>query len=66
LATPSQLRGFITPGEDVARRWKSAPISAQREIARLLFTSDYLGRMVVTPGQRGRYMPAEERVVWRR
>jgi site-specific DNA recombinase len=66
LSTPSQLRGFITPGADVARRWESAPMSARREIARLLFTSEYLGRMVVTPGQRGRYMPAEHRVVWRR
>jgi site-specific DNA recombinase len=65
LSTPAQLRGFITPGEHVARRWESTPMAARREIARLLLSPEYLGRMVVLPGQRGRHVPAEERVVWR-
>ncbi len=67
LATPSALRGLIEPGQDVARRWKAAPMSARREIARLLLTPDLIGELRVTrspvPGHR---VPAENRVQWRR
>lgn len=67
LATPSALRGPIEPGQDVARRWKAAPMSARREIARLLLTPDLIGELRVTrspvPGHR---VPAENRVQWRR
>src|SRR4029453_11304050 len=49
LATPTALHGFITPGADVARRWAAAPMSARREVARLLLTPEMLGEMRVTP-----------------
>jgi DNA invertase Pin-like site-specific DNA recombinase len=70
LATPSALHGFITLGADVARRWESAPMSARREVARLLLEPEMIGEMRVTqrpagwPG--GRHVPAASRVVWRR
>jgi DNA invertase Pin-like site-specific DNA recombinase len=69
LATPNALHGFIPPGADVARRWHAAPISARREIARLLLTPDMLGELRVTPRPAGwpggRHIPAASRVVWR-
>ena len=69
LATPSALHGFITPGADVARRWHAAPMSARREIARLLLTPDMLAELRVTPRPAGwpggRHIPAASRVVWR-
>jgi hypothetical protein len=40
--TPSALAGLLAgdhPGEDVAQRWQRAPISARREVLRLLFDS---------------------------
>jgi site-specific DNA recombinase len=39
--TPPALVGLLAgdPGEDVAARWDRAPISAQREVLRLLFSS---------------------------
>jgi site-specific DNA recombinase len=66
LSTPSVLRA-IMPGKDVARRWKSAPMSARREVARLLLAPGVLGELRVTrsttPGHR---CPVGERVSWRR
>jgi DNA invertase Pin-like site-specific DNA recombinase len=49
LATPSVLRGLITPGEDVAARWEGVPMSARRDIARLLFVPEVLGELRVAP-----------------
>jgi DNA invertase Pin-like site-specific DNA recombinase len=67
LATPSALLGFITPGADVGRRWRTAPISTRREIARLLLAPDMLGQLRVRrAGHGGRHVPAMERVGWRR
>jgi DNA invertase Pin-like site-specific DNA recombinase len=70
LATPSALFGFITPGSDVGRLWRSAPMSTRREIARLLLAPDMLGELRVTPRPAGwpggRHVPAYDRVVWRR
>jgi site-specific DNA recombinase len=69
LATPSALHGFITPGTDAARRWEAAPMSARREVARLLLTPEMLGEMRVTPRPPGwpggRHVPAASRVIWR-
>lgn len=63
LSTPSVLRGLISPGEDVVGRWKAAPMSTKREVARLLFAPERLGELRVTrspkPGHRG---PIEQRV----
>jgi site-specific DNA recombinase len=70
LATPSALRQFISPGADVADRWHVAPMSARREVARLLLTPEMIGELRVTPRPAGwpggRHVPAYDRVVWRR
>jgi hypothetical protein len=62
LATPNALRGLIEPGADVARRWKAAPMSTRREIARLLFTPTLLGELRITPSGPGKRLPAEDRI----
>lgn len=66
LTTPARLRGLITPGKDVARRWKAAPMAARREIARILLTADLLGELRVVRAGSGRRVPAVDRLVWRR
>jgi site-specific DNA recombinase len=70
LATPSALQGFINPGADAARRWQAAPMSARREVARLLLTPEMIGELRITPRPAGwpggRHVPAYDRVVWRK
>lgn len=69
LTTPSELRSLIAPGEDVHQRWASMPISAKRQVMRILLSADHLGELAVKrrPGGRsGPKVPLEERVVWRR
>jgi DNA invertase Pin-like site-specific DNA recombinase len=65
LATPSILRGLIAPGIDVARRWAAAPMSARRDVARILLAPDVVGELRVTrapkPGHRS---PVHERVTF--
>jgi hypothetical protein len=69
LATPSALRQFISPGADVAQRWQAAPMSARREVGRLLLSPEFLGELRVArrppawPG--GRHIPVAERVILR-
>jgi hypothetical protein len=67
LSTPSVLRGLVGPGDDVAHRWGLAPISARREVARLVLSPELLGELRVTrspsPGHR---TDVTDRVVWRR
>lgn len=64
LITPSALRGLIEPGDDVARRWATAPMSTRRDIARLLLTPTLIGELRITPAGPGRRVPAEERIQW--
>jgi DNA invertase Pin-like site-specific DNA recombinase len=70
LATPSALQGFISPGADVARRWQAVPMSARREVARMLLRPEMIGELRVTPRPAGwpggRHIPAAERVILRR
>ena len=70
LATPSALHGFISPGADVTRRWRAVPMSARREVARMLLTPEMIGELRVTPRPAGwpggRHIPAAERVILRR
>jgi hypothetical protein len=68
LSTPSALRGLIEPGADVARRWEAAPMSAHREIARLLLSPELIGQLRLLPSPRRgrRRTPAQDRVEWRR
>jgi len=67
LTAPDALRGLIEPGPDVARRWAAAPVSARRQVARLLCSPEVLGELRVMPapssGHRGN---AADRVVWAR
>ena len=63
LSTPPRLAGLIEPGPDVADRWSAAPMSARREVARIVLSPGHLGVMRV---QRGRGIPAYKRVTWAR
>jgi DNA invertase Pin-like site-specific DNA recombinase len=68
LLTPAVLRGIITPGADVAEQWKNAPMSARRELARLLLRPESLGTVAVhrrqDRGPRDVRCPAEDRVTF--
>jgi DNA invertase Pin-like site-specific DNA recombinase len=70
LATPSALRSLITPGRDVAKRWKAAPVAARREVARLLLAPNVLGELRVQRRPAGvskhATVPVADRVTWRR
>ena len=70
LATPPVLAGIITPGRDVKRRWKAAPIAAKREVARLLLSPAILGEVqghpltregAPRPGRAARHLPPRRR-----
>jgi DNA invertase Pin-like site-specific DNA recombinase len=67
LRTPPAL-SVLPPGKDVARRWKAAPMSARRMVARMLLAPSMLGELRLgrtpTPGRRA--AAVAERVEWRR
>ncbi|WP_240135089.1 recombinase family protein [Streptomyces sp. MUM 178J] len=63
LTAPAVLTDLIRPGADVAARWFAAPITARREVARLLFSADWLGQVRI---MRGRGVPAAKRIKRRR
>ena len=66
LSTPSVLRGLIAPGKDVARRWRAAPMSAKRTVARILLSPDVIGELrIARKAEPWRRAPVEDRVVWR-
>ena len=67
LSTPSALRDMISPGADVARRWKGAPMSTKRAVARLLLAPDVLGelRVVRKPHPGPTSCPVQDRIVLR-
>jgi hypothetical protein len=66
LSTPSILRGLISPGKDVARRWKAAPLSAKREVARLLLSPAVIGELrIMRKAQSWQRMPVIQRITWR-
>ena len=66
LRTPPAL-SVIQPGKDVARRWAAAPMSARRQVARLLCSPAILGQLRLghapVPGHRA---DPEDRVIWDR
>ena len=65
LITPRAAVGYITPGPDVEQSWREAPMSAKRELARMLLASGYLGELHVTRRPKGMtnvHVPAEARV----
>lgn len=62
LVTPAQITDLINPGEDAEAAWEDAPISTQREFARLVF-EQFIGvpRVMRSP-VRGHRVPVEDRV----
>jgi DNA invertase Pin-like site-specific DNA recombinase len=65
LTTPHALAGIITPGRDVARRWKAAPMPARREVARMLCSPAMLGQLRVGRSPKpGHDVAPELRVTW--
>lgn len=66
LTAPSLLRGLIRPGRDVRRRWKVAPMSARRDIARIVLVPELLGQVRITRAlSAGQSIPVQERAAWR-
>jgi site-specific DNA recombinase len=66
LSAPPALAGLIAPGKGVPRRWAKMPMSAKREVARILLSPDLLGQLrIARCPVRGRPEPVEQRVVWR-
>lgn len=68
LNTPGVLRGLIEPGPGVAQRWAAAPLSARREIARIVLAPERLGALYIEPTvRRGRIpVPVHQRLTFRR
>jgi site-specific DNA recombinase len=65
LSTPSQLRRLMPPGTD----WETMPMSAKREVARIVLTPQMLGelRIIRRPRDAGpRRVPVAQRVEWSR
>jgi DNA invertase Pin-like site-specific DNA recombinase len=66
LSAPPALAGLIAPGTGAKRRWAKMPMSAKREVARLLLCPDLLGQLRIARAKvTGRLVPVEQRVVWR-
>lgn len=67
LSTPDVLRGLIEPGADVGVRWRAAPMSTRRMVARIVLSPEWLGQVRVAPNGRGRrVVPVDQRVTFRR
>jgi DNA invertase Pin-like site-specific DNA recombinase len=64
LSTPPAL-SVIPPGKDVARRWVAAPMSARRQVARMLLAPPILGQLrVARSPSPGHVVDPAERVIW--
>jgi hypothetical protein len=67
LSTPAPLAWLLAPGEDLAARWKDAPVSAHRDAYRLLCSPRYLGYLSVCRSKVPRHrLPVGQRVRWDR
>lgn len=65
LTTPSTLRRLIAPGTDVHQRWNELPVSAKRDVARILLTPEILGEVRIKPT--GKKVPnIADRIEWHR
>jgi hypothetical protein len=66
LASPGELRGLISPGQDVAARWEAAPLPARRRVAEIVLAPGRRGSIRInrTMGT-GARRPAADRVSWR-
>lgn len=68
LSAGSGLAGILQPGSAVSRRWAELPISARREVVRLVLRPDRVGQLRVDrAGSHGpKPAPLHERVTWNR
>jgi site-specific DNA recombinase len=60
LATPAVLRSILGTGPDIVARWRSAPLSAKREVVKVLTAPEAMGTLKVRP-VRARSAPIEAR-----
>ena len=67
LTPPSPLRGLLGAGDDIMERWRTAPMSAKRQVARALFMPTNIGELRVKRATlHGRIgEPAADRIVLR-
>ncbi len=67
LATPVPLRQFIDPSAHVEAQWNAMPMSAKREVCRILLTPGMMGELRVTQVPKGgpRRVQACDRIVLR-
>lgn len=66
LTLPPALSGLITPGHGVQQQWQGMPMSARRDVVRMLFAPGMLGalRIIRRPeGRRNIHVPVAERVI---
>lgn len=66
LSTPPALGWLLSPGGDMRQRWEDAPVSARRDVHKLLLSPQYLGTLTLGPGEKGRRVAVRERVTWDR
>lgn len=66
LSLPPSVLNMIRPGVDVWQSWREAPVSARREVARVVLQPEFLGRLYIHPSPRmGRDQPILERLEYR-
>ncbi|WP_405856184.1 recombinase family protein [Streptomyces sp. NBC_01515] len=67
LSLPPAVLNMIRPGVNVWESWHEAPVTARRDVARIVLQPGLLGRLYVHPSpRRGRYQPILERLEYRR
>lgn len=67
VSTPSKLRGFVGTRAQVTKTWRESPMSARRDVARLLLSPNVLGELRIKRSPlRGVSVPIQDRIVWRR
>ncbi|MCM1976797.1 recombinase family protein [Streptomyces sp. G1] len=67
LTLPPVVLKFIQPGLNVWESWEAAPVSARRELVRIVLSERGLGRVFVTKAEpRGPRQTADERLDFRR
>jgi site-specific DNA recombinase len=66
LTLPPSVLSILQPGTDVWDTWHEAPVTARRELAKLVLREDLLGRPYIHPApNRGRNQQIAERIEWR-
>lgn len=67
LSLPPALLKMIKPGADIWESWRDLPVSARREVVRIVLSPGLLGRVYIHPSPRtGRDQPILERIEYRR